>query len=139
MKYAKWISALILLFIPMLAAAQMGSGERATTQVPFRFMVGNVTIPAGDCVVQILDANGPLLMVGNRDAKRWIYALGIRSQSKKAHTSALVFKRYGNSYFLAELKIEDSGTVYAFRPSKAEEELLAQNIPADEEILLASR
>jgi hypothetical protein len=52
MRHTKWISALMLLFLPIIAAAQMKPGERVVTQVPFKFMVGTVEMPAGECSLQ---------------------------------------------------------------------------------------
>ena len=139
MRYAKWISALMILFVPIIAAAQMKPGERIVTQVPFKFMVGSVAMPAGEYTVRVADQKNSVLVVGNQDAKRWIYAKAVPDQGKKAPGAALVFHRYGNQYFLAELKVEDSRTVYTFAATKLEKELRAQNASATEDILLASR
>lgn len=137
MRYTKWISALVLLFVPIIAAAQTKPGERIVTQVPFKFMVGSVAMPAGEYTVRVADAKSSLLLVGNQDAKSWIYVKAIPDQGKQAPGAALVFHRYGNQYFLAELKVEDSRTVYTFAPTKLEKELRAENVSATE-ILLAS-
>lgn len=137
MRYTKWISALLLLFVPIIAAAQTKPGERIVTQVPFKFMVGSVAMPAGEYTVRVADAKSSLLLVGNQDAKSWIYVKAIPDQGKQAPGAALVFHRYGNQYFLAELKVEDSRTVYTFAPTKLEKELRAENVSATE-ILLAS-
>lgn len=137
MRYTKWISALVLLFVPIIAAAQTKPGERIVTQVPFKFMVGSVAMPAGEYTVRVADAKSSVLLVGNQDAKSWIYVKAIPDQGKQAPGAALVFHRYGNQYFLAELKVEDSRTVYTFAPTKLEKELRAENVSATE-ILLAS-
>ena len=70
MRYAKWISALMILFVPIIAAAQMKPGERIVTQVPFKFMVGSVAMPAGEYTVRVADQKNSVLVVGNQDAKR---------------------------------------------------------------------
>lgn len=137
MRSTKWISALVLLFVPIIAAAQTKPGERIVTQVPFKFMVGSVAMPAGEYTVRVADAKSSVLLVGNQDAKSWIYVKAIPDQGKQAPGAALVFHRYGNQYFLAELKVEDSRTVYTFAPTKLEKELRAENVSATE-ILLAS-
>ena len=139
MKYAKWISAMVLLAMPLTAAAQMKPAERIIAQVPFKFMVGSVEIPAGECTVQFSDAKQALLRVGNPDAKRSVYVLTLANLGKQSENTALVFHRYGDRYFLAELRIEDSRTVFTLQPTKVENEFRAQNIPATEEILLASK
>ena len=138
MKYVKWISALMILIVPIIAAAQMKPGDRVVTQVPFKFMVGTVEMPAGEYTVQLADQKLVLLTVGNLEAKRWVYAKAIPDQGSKAQNAALVFHRYGDRYFLAELKVKDSRTSYAFQPTKLEKELRAQNASSTD-ILLASK
>ncbi len=138
MKHAKWLSALILLFAPLIAAAQLQQSERIVTQVPFKFMIGNVAFPAGECTVQLADEKGWVLVVRNRDAKASVFALAAPSTANKAAiVSALVFHRYGDRYFLEGMKIGDTRDVYTFRPGKLEKEMRAMNVPA-EEVLVAS-
>jgi hypothetical protein len=138
MKCAKWVSALTLFFVPLIAAAQMVPSERVVTQVPFQFMVGNVAVPAGECTIQLADEKGWVLIVGNQNGKLSIYTLAAANVSgKKAPASALVFHKYGNSYFLADLKIGDTNSVYTFHESKLEKELRAQNVSSTD-VMLAS-
>ena len=60
-----------------------------------------------------------------------------RAEAKApAATTALVFHKYGHRYFLWQVKVEGSRSMYQSRPSPAEAELQARNVPA-EEILLA--
>ena len=140
MKYAKWISALMLLFVPIMAAAQLQPSERIVTQVPFSFVVANTVIPAGECTIQNVDEQGWRLTVSNRDAKVNIFVLASAGLQKKAPAvSSLVFHKYGNRYFLSEVKIGNSREVYTFHQGKLESEMRAQNAPTTEEILLAAR
>ena len=140
MKYAKWISAMVLLAAPLIAAAQMAPTERIVTQVPFKFTVGTVEMPAGEYIVQLADERGAaLLTVRNPEARRSVYVLTVANLGKKSPNAAVVFHRYGDRYFLAELRVEDSRTVYTLQPTKLENEFRAQNLPATQEILLASR
>jgi hypothetical protein len=138
MKYAKWISALMLLFIPALAAAQLQDSDRIVTQVPFGFVVANTVIPAGECSIQRSDPTGSVLIISNRDAKVNIFAKAAPQDSKKAAGAyTMVFHKYGDRYFLAALKMGNSRAVYALDQSKLEAEMRAQNVPATE-ILFAS-
>jgi len=139
MQYAKWIWTLLLVAVPLIATAQMKSTERIVTQVPFKFMVGAVEMPAGECIVQLADEKGSLLAVRNPEAKRSVYVLTVANLGKKSPNAAMVFHRYGDRYFLAELRIEDSSTVYTLQPTKLENEFRAHNIPATQDILLASK
>jgi len=139
MKYAKWISALMLLFIPALAAAQLQDSDRIVTQVPFRFVVANTVIPAGECSIQRSDPAGSVLIVTNRAAGVHIFAKAAPQESKQAAGAyTMVFHKYGDRYFLVALKMEGSRAVYLLDQSKLEAELRAQNEPATQEILFAS-
>ena len=138
MKYTKWISALVLLAVPLIAAAQMTPNKKIVTEVPFKFMAGAVEIPAGECTVQLLDDKSAFLMVANRAAKSSVYVLTLADLGSKSPNNAMVFHRYGDRYFLAELRLEDSRTVYTFTPTKLEKEFRAHNVPATQDILLAA-
>jgi len=138
MKCAKWISAVMLLSVPLIAVAQMKPTERIVTQVPFKFMVGNAAMPAGECTVVLANENNSVLLVGSSDAKHWVYAPTTPNLGKKASDAALTFHRYGDRYFLTEVRVGNSRSIYTFKPSKLEKELRAQNVSGTEEILLAS-
>lgn len=139
MKYAKWVSALMLLLVPMIAAAQLAQSEYIAAQVPFKFTVGNVTLPAGEVTLQLAGQTGWLLAIHNPDVKLSIYSLASPTVAKKAaKDSALVFRKYGDRYFLASMRIGDSRTVYEFRPGKLENEMRAQTLVPTEEVLLAT-
>src|SRR5215471_1041797 len=138
MKCAKWISAVMLLSVPLIAVAQMKPTERIVTQVPFKFMVGNAAVPAGECTVVLANENNSVLLVGSSDAKLWVYAPTTPNLGKKASDAALTFHRYGDRYFLTEVRVGNSRSIYTFKPSKLEKELRAQNVSGTEEILLAS-
>ena len=139
MKYAKWISALMILFVPLMAVAQLQPNERITTQVPFKFMIGDVVVPAGEVTLQLAESNGRALAISNPDVKLSFFSLALPSVANKAPTSsALGFRKYGDRYFLAKVKLGDSRTGYEFRPGKLENEMRAKNLVATEEVLLAS-
>ncbi len=139
MKCAKWMAAVLLLFVPLISAAQTPRSERLSAQVPFKFIVGNVTFPAGDLVLQLAAEHGSLLSIANPGAKLSAYTLVSPSEATETATShALVFHRYGNAYFLASIKIADSRQVYDFHPGKLESEMRAQNVSGTEEVLAAS-
>lgn len=137
MKYAKWISAVMLLFIPLIATAQLHQTQTVAAQVPFKFTVGNMTVPAGEISLQLADQKGWVLAVCSRDSNLSMYALTIPTEAAKAAKTSLVFRKYGDRYFLASLKVGDSRGVYEFRPGKLENEVRAQNVTPTEVVLYA--
>ncbi|HKV82537.1 MAG TPA: hypothetical protein VJP02_30595 [Candidatus Sulfotelmatobacter sp.] len=139
MKHKKWITVLMLLFVPLIAAAQLAPTERIVMQVPFKFTVGNVAIPGGEIIVQSANEQGSLLLLRNRDARVSVFTLPAKARSNKAApVTAMVFHKYGDRYFLTGLKIGASNAVYEFRQSKLEKEFEAQNLHPTQEVLRAS-
>lgn len=138
MKFATRFLMLTVTLLPMLAAAQMQSDTRLKAQVPFDFMIGSKIIPAGQVILQPAAANANALAMHNVQARVSLLANPTRVETRKpAATSVLVFHKYGHRYFLAEIKVEGSKTMYTLPQSRAEAELLAQNVNGTEEILLA--
>jgi hypothetical protein len=58
MKHKKWITTSMVLFVPLIAAAQLAQSDRVVGQVPFKFTVGSASIPAGEVAVQFADEKG---------------------------------------------------------------------------------
>jgi hypothetical protein len=139
MKFAKKMVALTLLMIPALAVAQLQASEKIVAQVPFRFMVANKFVPAGECILQRADTIGRTLIVRNVAAKVSLFSTAAPGKSGKASSEyALVFNKYGDRYFLSGLKIAGSSTVYELPVNREELELRAQNAVPTQQILRAS-
>jgi hypothetical protein len=139
MKYAKWISAVMLIMIAGVALAQMPDTERITAQVPFTFVVADHVIPLGACTILSADPSGRVLVIRSPSAGVNVFATASMKEEKRVKRAyTLVFHRYGMRYYLAAVKLENSGVVYLLTPSNFEKELLARNVPATEEVLLAS-
>jgi len=131
--------ALTLTLLPLFAAAQLSSTQKIGAQVPFEFVVSNNVVPAGMFIVQTTTINPRILSLRNPSSKVNMFILTSRDETKTPAASyALVFHKYGNSYFLWGMNLQGSRTIYRLPQSKAEAELLVRNVPATEEILLAS-
>ena len=73
--------------------------------MPFEFTAGNVQLPAGEYEVTAVGPwGGPTLSVHNVNSNAGTLVLSTSCQSlKPAADAKLVFHRYGNQYFLAEV------------------------------------
>jgi hypothetical protein len=139
MKNAKWMLPVMLMLLSGLMAAQSLASSTVVAQVPFEFMANNKIIPAGECTIQSADMDARVLTIRNVATKTGMLAPSSRSEAKKAaDNTVLVFKHYGNQYFLSEIRLEGSNQTYKLSPSRAETELRAQNAPASQQTLLAS-
>jgi len=139
MKRASWLVSVTLLVLSGMAAAQLNSGSKIVAQVPFDFVVANKVVPAGEWVVRLATMDGHILDISNAQTNAGVFSMSFRTETKEpASYYALVFKQYGNCYFLEGIKLQGSKITYRLPESKAEAELRAQSVSATVETLLAS-
>lgn len=139
MKQAKWLVAVTLMLISGMAFAQLNSESRVVAQVPFNFTVANKAVPAGECEIRLAAMGSKTLKISNIDSSMSLFAPSYQTESKQdAAKYALVFKQYGDRYFLSGIKLQGSKIGYRLPESKLEAELRAQNVPSTEETLVAS-
>jgi hypothetical protein len=139
MKQINWLVVVTLVVLSGMAAAQLIGSTTIVAQVPFEFVVANKIVPAGECVVRAATMDGKTLMIRNSVAKVGLLTPSSQTEEKRgASHYALVFKHYGDRYFLSGIKLEGSNITYRVPESRAEAELRAQNGSATEEILRAS-
>ncbi len=139
MKRGNWLVVVTLVMLSGMASAQLDSRSKIAVQVPFEFVVANKVVPAGEWVVQIAIEEGNVLDIRNAHTNAGVFSTSSRTEAKQpASHYALVFKRYGDRYFLSGISLQGSRVGYRLRESKAEAELRAQNVSATEETVLAS-
>jgi hypothetical protein len=103
--FAMIILVIMVAFVSALASASAQTpGHNLTVNVPFEFSVGDKTMPAGSYNISRLNSDGTALRILNRDnyqsASRLTQAV---QASQPRENSVLVFKRYGDRYFLAQV------------------------------------
>lgn len=134
-----------LVFLAMSLALLIGAAAQAQTThmkvtVPFQFTAGNVQLPAGEYEVSALGPwGGSALSVHNVHSNIASVVVSNSCRSQKAATdSKLIFYRYGQQYFLAQVWNRDSfaGSEIRINPRQTE---LAKNQAKDEVVLIASK
>jgi hypothetical protein len=139
MKHTNWLVVVTLVLLSGMAPAQLNSSTRVVAQVPFEFMVANKIVPAGECEVQAITMDGKTLVIRNAEAKVGLFSPSSQWESKQgASHYALVFKHYGDRYFLSGIRLQGSKITYRLPESKLKAELRAETATAREETLLAS-
>jgi hypothetical protein len=95
-----------LLLIAMFAAAAVSTSAQAAysvrANVPFDFIVGDKTIPAGDIRAHAA-AQGSLSITNIGEGKQALRNGRKLLGSERADQGKLVFHKYGNRYFLAQV------------------------------------
>ena len=105
-----------LLCAPML----QGQDAMEVANVPFDFQVNQATMPAGAYTLYA-HLNGSTLQLRNEDTGKSILILPPGRDTGKSEAQ-LVFHRYGNHYFLAEIW-SPAGEGYSLKKTSLEREL----------------
>lgn len=114
------------LFSAAFAAAMLcstGSAQTtiASANIPFAFQVGDTTLPAGNYMVQ--DSQS-LLRVFQPDGSNSVFHLTIyATRPHQTPDARMVFKRYGNTYYLTSVWNAGSTEGRSLVPGKRERAL----------------
>ncbi len=118
--------AIALVAASALAATGNASAQQAMVRatVPFDFSLNNKLLPAGEYTITAASAHA--LLVQNQ-AKHAAAFTSTYSDGKQSKDSVLVFKRYGNQYFLNAVRGSTwSSMNVAIPQSKREQRALRQ-------------
>jgi len=133
----KIINTLTGLVLLLAVAAPLHAGSilnhEMTVSVPFGFIAGDKSLPAGDYSVQVNPERGSVVLHQEGQSPLML----LTNQRESTNTSPrgkLVFKRYGANFFLSEVWNQDNATGQALTPSAAEKEMAHKRQP--EQILV---
>jgi hypothetical protein len=98
------------------------SGPKETAEIPFDFQVKDHVMPAGTYSVQPMN-NATTLVIRNEGTGESMITLAPLEKSGKAGDARLVFNRYGDRYFLAQVWFAYDGAGHGLIPSRAEKEI----------------
>ena len=103
------------------ANAQSANSSKVVANVPFEFSVGYKSMPAGEYSVQTIPSASDGLMIQSTDGKISALRLSDATETSKDKPKArLVFHRYGERYFLAEVWNGADNTGRQLRQSQEE-------------------
>ncbi|MEO8434576.1 MAG: hypothetical protein ABI596_06750 [Pyrinomonadaceae bacterium] len=117
-----------------VVSANAQSSNRVAAAIPFNFGVGGQTMAAGDYILGSISSDGEGLLVRSKDSGKSVVRLTNSIQPSVKNTNArLVFHRYGQRYFLAEVWGAEGSTGRKLTESREERAIrrefgkLAQN------------
>jgi hypothetical protein len=134
----KWwtIAAAFALLMTAIASAQT---SQLKADVPFDFIVNGFTLPAGEYTLQSVDSLGKALSIRSSDSQAASTIIAEDQQSPTpSRDTRLVFHRYGELYFLAEIWMqgEDIGRHV---PASAREKEMALKTRPHELVVMSAR
>lgn len=118
------MTTLLALFI--VAAAGLGHAQQSVmVSIPFEFVVGDMTLPAGDYDIQHPSAGRPELLLIHRtdgSASAFVLTMAVEANAWQPE-SKLLFNHYGDRYFLSQIWAAGERLGRELYKSRAEKEL----------------
>jgi hypothetical protein len=126
-------SLISLLSLLLVAGSAIAQTIDVRANVPFNFAVGSKTLPAGTYDVRTIghNVNSSILLLQARDGNS-IMAMGSNpaENPRPADRTKLVFNKYGNQYFLAEIWVNGATRGHKL-PKTSREKELARDVAQD--------
>lgn len=97
---------IVALSLVTLTAQAQSTADQLKANIPFSFIIGNQTLPAGEYTVRYVNQNSGknALLFRSMDGKTSRIVNMTTAQASGTETKAsLVFNQYGESYFLSEV------------------------------------
>jgi hypothetical protein len=140
------VLATLTLLIPMSMTGFAGLSGTVRANIPFSFVVGDIEFIAGEYSVGRLSAsNAGTLIIRSAD-NDMVANFNVNSATDKGGSQPrLIFRRYGDQYFLAKIFDGQSGQGAEFQKSKAEREaakkrdIITQNVVEPETITVVAQ
>jgi len=139
----KNIAAIALFVLASFVAAGPAHAQdhMVKATVPFNFTVGDRLLPSGTYTIGSRMTTPDVLAIRNWDKKVNILSMGLANQSNPEHDNTLVFHKYGNQYYLSEIRSEGASIDVRFPVSKSEKRARAQveeaGLFVDDPVLIA--
>jgi hypothetical protein len=104
MKNRILVMASLLMLCSLAATQVVRAQEPLSVNIPFAFVAGETTLPAGEYRVQKMDRNNALMLIRCNEPRTAIMVVTNATQSgKQQEQSKLVFHKYGEHYFLSQV------------------------------------
>jgi hypothetical protein len=101
------------------------NGQEVIANVPFSFIAGEKSFPAGDYTFTVDDPDAPILLAikNKKGEKLDIMLTQSKNLRKAADQSKLVFEKYGNQSYLSQVWVAGMSTVQVVPQSEIQKEV----------------
>jgi hypothetical protein len=140
----KYLTALALFiaatFITAGKAIAQDYAVRAT--IPFNFTVNGSQLPAGNYTIGTDITNPRIVKISDGTQHVHVMVLTLPSADEKRKANQLVFHKYGDQYFLSEIRSQESAINVQLATSKQEKrartETQVAGLPANNDVIIAT-
>ncbi|WP_260738012.1 hypothetical protein [Tunturiibacter lichenicola] len=123
------------------AGSAMAQDHRIQATVPFNFTVNGESLPAGTYTIGSSVSSPRIITINEREKKVSLMTVTLPDSPDSRTTNKLVFHKYGNQYFLSEIRCNAASMNVHLRTSKQEKWAKAQTQEAalreDNNVLVA--
>jgi hypothetical protein len=118
-------AALAVAAILVVGVSRARADEIVVTdlKVPFSFMVGDARLPAGDYTVREASTGEDVLEIVSTDGHHFALASTIPATPDRSDKTQLVFRKFGNDYFLSRIAHEGDEREIILTPHLMEREI----------------
>jgi len=141
MKKRALVASTLFVLSVILSAQVARANQPMLVNIPFQFVAGNTTLPAGEYRVQKLDSSAGVLLINCSDPDASAIVVTFPAQSNEPQTkSKLIFNRYDNHYFLSQVWAEGSVRGRQLSKSPREKEITrVASIGTKDQVTLVAR
>ena len=124
----------------LVAACANAQSLNVKAKVPFDFVVDKGVLPAGDYSIRSINdsTGGRTLLISNGTKAMKLVNPSTSDSLSGAKTSHLLFHRYGDEYFLAQIWVQGEKIGREFKMSRREAEIAKNHQSSDDVIVLAA-
>ena len=114
-----------LMVLAVLASTRVAQAQQSLlVNIPFDFVAGNQTLPAGQYAVSVASVGHSLLLVDRKDGIASAFLITNAVAANEIQTeSKLIFNRYGDRYFLSKVWTEGNSRGRELLKSAREKEM----------------
>ena len=140
MKNRILVMASMLVLCSFAATQAARAQEPLAVNIPFAFVAGETTLPAGEYRVQKLDGSSAVLLIRCAEPRSAIMVVTNATRTgKQQEQSKLVFHKYGEHYFLSQVWNAGSSNGRELRKTQREKEIaLSAKLQAPDQVIVAA-
>ena len=116
------LAMLSLLFMLAVTSVQAQSGDSLQANIRFDFQVGDKVLPAGEYTVRRMSPSTLLIQSADGSERLVTQTMNKIEGSGKGGRVKLVFRQYGDQYFLAQVWLNRGGDGRELAPAQNERE-----------------
>jgi hypothetical protein len=124
MKTRALVMAGVMALTAMASTRVAQAEELLVINIPFDFVAGNTTLPAGEYAIKVSAPERTLLLIDRQDAAASAFMNTDPVATSEIQTeSKLIFNRYGDRYFLSQVWTAGNSRGRQLRKSAREKEM----------------